>query len=449
MAHIGLSWLLLFLVVVTPDYKDMQSSDFPYKVFVPVVIQSGASNFYVASSGDDGDAGTLQAPWKTLQHAADHAAPDSVILIRAGTYSGFDLSRPGLTFTSYPGEQVIVAGDSSRSSTIRIRNTSIAAIQNLTIRDNFRPYGTGLHVENASNILIDGNMLRDNQGFGLVLKDVADITVSNNRATGNGCAIEVRYGSANVILRDNQIYANDRVIDSGRAAVGITFYRTTGPVVAQNNLLWDNHSHNEPDPEGGAFEVYAASNITMTGNTIWENEMVLETGTDAAKTPCNNITFTRNTAYRINRQQGLILRCASNSLIAHNTFTGLDKFVFSVSHNNGSYGGSVEGLRIVNNIAVHGRVYSIDSALPASVEINYNLAYNPGSSSNYGKYIAYVAGRGNTSSFAQFQAWTGSEANGINADPLFANANGQDYRLTGSFDKGVVLSEDFFAAPQT
>ncbi len=366
--------------------------------------------------------------------------------IRTGTYTGFTLSRPNLTFTSYPGETATVIGDGSHVNTIKIRDISGATIRNLTLKDNLLPYGTGINVENASNVTLASNLLRDNQGFGVVLKNVSNVIVEKNDATHNGNAIEVRYGSAGVILRNNRIYQNDRVVDSGRGGIGITFYRTTGPVTAANNLLWDNHTPGPSNQEGVAFEVYAASNVTMTGNVMWENQTVLETGTDGA--PCDHLTFTRNIVYRINWQQGLILRCASNSLIAHNTFDGLDSFVFDLSHNHGSYGASIEGLKIVNNIAIHGRVYVLDTfPLPDSVVIDYNLLYNPaGSSSKYGEHLAYVEGYGNTDLFSDFQAWTGYETHGVNADPSMVDAGVRDYYLKAgspAIDRGILLNEPY------
>jgi hypothetical protein len=198
-----------------------------------------------------------------------------------------------------------------------------------------------------------------------------------------------------------------------------------------------------------AFEVFAASNVIMTGNVLWENQTILETGTDGE--PCNHLTFTHNTAYRINWQQGLILRCASNSLIAHNTFDGLDSFVFDLSHYHGIYGSSIEGLKIVNNIAVNGRVYTIDTfPLPASVVIDYNLLDNPpGSPSEYGDYLAYVEGYGNTDLFSEFQAWTGYEMHGVYANPSLVNPDALDYHLNDdspAIDRGMLLGEPFFGA---
>src|SRR5882724_8224545 len=50
---------------------------------------------YVAPAGNDSAAGTVEAPWKTLQHAADRAVSGSQIHVRPGHYAGFQLTRSG------------------------------------------------------------------------------------------------------------------------------------------------------------------------------------------------------------------------------------------------------------------------------------------------------------------------------------------------------------------
>lgn len=413
-----------------------------YFIFLPLVQKEAA--YYVALTGNDANPGTFNAPWRTLQKAADAAPAGVVVYVREGNYFGFKLIRSNLTFASYPGETPIVIWDTSRASnTIKIQGASDIVIQGLIVQDNSQQYGAGINIENASNIVVANNILRNNQGFGLVLKDVTNVVVEGNDVTKNANGIEIRYGSAGVILRNNRIYQNDQWVDSGRGGIGVNFYKTTGPITAEANLLWENHTLGSIDNDGVAFEIYGAANITMTGNIMWDNEAVLETGTESG-IPCRDITFTRNIAYQVTRQQGLILRCASYSLFAHNTFDGLTDFVFDLSHYHGQYGASIGGLRILNNLAVNGRVYSIDNDISVAtpmVVIDYNLSYNPGQN------VAYVYGQGNTQDLAIFQSWTGYEAHGLSANPLFVNSSSHDYHLTAgspAIDKGAhVLTDPF------
>jgi parallel beta-helix repeat protein len=434
---------VIFIVGLAPIPFVLASS--ANLTFLPMVSRH-TSNYYVAPDGSDTNPGTIDAPWKHPQFAVETAPTGASIYLRAGSYRPMTIERSGLTLLGYPGETAIISGDGVEQHTIMIRNTSDVSIRSLTIQDNPIVYGTGIHVENSHDILISSNLIQSNQGFGVVLKDVVGVIVEYNEITDNANGIEVRYGSDGVVLRDNQVHNNHRRVDSGRAAIGINFYYTTGPVYATGNWVWENYLIGASEREGAAFEVYAATNVTISGNVIWDNETILETGTDNDKTLCANITFTRNIAVRGIRQQGLILRCAADSLVTHNTFIGLDNFVFDLSHYKGEYGASIEGLQILNNIALNGRVYAIETELPASVVIDYNLIYNPGSDSDYGEYLAYVEGFGNTNLFSEFQNWTGYEAHGVNSDPLFVDQPNGDYHLTETspaIDQGLPLGDPF------
>src|SRR4051812_48216775 len=72
---------------------------------------------FVSPAGSDAGPGTTDQPWLTLQHAADLVAPGDVVTVRAGTYTGFQLSRIGtanapITFHGEAGATI-----SSRNAT--------------------------------------------------------------------------------------------------------------------------------------------------------------------------------------------------------------------------------------------------------------------------------------------------------------------------------------------
>ena len=65
----------------------------------------------VATSGNDFNAGTLAAPFRTIQHAASLAATGDTVLIEGGTYR--ETVRPansGVIFQNYNGQNVTVSG---------------------------------------------------------------------------------------------------------------------------------------------------------------------------------------------------------------------------------------------------------------------------------------------------------------------------------------------------
>jgi len=75
------------------------------------------ATFYVSTSGRDSNPGSLSAPWRTIQHAANSVAAGDTVYVRAGVYNEYvsipvsgSATAGYLTFSSYPGELAIVDG---------------------------------------------------------------------------------------------------------------------------------------------------------------------------------------------------------------------------------------------------------------------------------------------------------------------------------------------------
>ncbi|MFL0770922.1 MAG: DUF1565 domain-containing protein, partial [Prochlorococcus sp.] len=74
-------------------------------------------NYYVATNGDDTNPGTLQAPFKTIQHAITKVKAGDTVQIRGGIYREKLLLEDingtkdnPITFENYPNEEVIISG---------------------------------------------------------------------------------------------------------------------------------------------------------------------------------------------------------------------------------------------------------------------------------------------------------------------------------------------------
>jgi parallel beta-helix repeat protein len=406
----------------------------------PVVVTGTA--LYVATNGSDSNPGTLAAPLRTIARAAAIARSGMTIWIRGGTYAGFDVTRSGLTFASYTGETAVIS-DGSRDDVIQFSGVTSGALKRLVVQGSTVQYGSGVKINKSSGVTVSASTIRNNRTFGIVIVSSSNVHISGNTITGNADGIEERYAGNGVVISNNKIYSNTKMVDSGRGMEGINFYKSTGAVTVTGNSLWNNGTH---------FEVYGASNLNITGNVTW-NGQIMETGTDGPA--CDNNRFTRNIGYKGSgypgdTTSGMILRCASHNLIAQNTLDGFDLFAFDVVDGTTgvAYGGSIAGLRILNNIVVGGRAFSIDSALPSSVVIDYTLVYNAGSTAVYGNHVAYVKGKGNFDTLSAFHDATGYEAHGVAGDPLFVNRSGRDYRLgSGSpaIDRGLVVLSDGYA----
>jgi parallel beta-helix repeat protein len=408
----------------------------------PSAASAAGTTAYVATTGSDstGD-GSATRPFKTIQTAVDKAGTGSRIIVAAGTYPGFVVTRDNLTVAAATGAKVLIRG--TGTNIVTFDGVVGGGLESLDILGSTVQYGSAVKIDDSSGVEVTRSMIHDGLTWGITVVRSAGVSLEDNEVYGNANGIEERYAS-DLVIRGNKIHHNLKPVDSGRGYEGINFYKSTGKVTVENNQLWDNRTH---------FEVYGASNLVIRNN-ITANGQVVETGTSSGYACANNV-FTRNVSYRgTTPSNGMILRCASDNLVSHNTFDGFDTFALDVVDGTQgvAYGGSIERLRILNNVVTGGRALSIDNKLPASVDIDYNLLYNVGSTAEYGQYVAYVAGKGNTTSHAELVSWTGYQRNGIFASPGYVSASTRDYRLTSTspaIDRGVLGLESTFlgAAP--
>lgn len=85
-------------------------------VTIQLPSRSGVT-YYVSIAGNDTNAGTLAAPWRTIQHAANSVHAGDTVQVEGGTYNEIvTLTTSGnatqgyITFTNYPGQSPIVDG---------------------------------------------------------------------------------------------------------------------------------------------------------------------------------------------------------------------------------------------------------------------------------------------------------------------------------------------------
>jgi parallel beta-helix repeat protein len=128
-----------------------------------IATSASAVDRFVSLTGSDTAAGTITAPWKTIQKAANTAKAGDNVFIRAGTYkervqinvSG--TSTAPITFSNYLSEVVVldetgVTPGDDLSAIIRIPGRNYVTIKGFELR-NFR---TTLDTKVPVGILVDG-----------------------------------------------------------------------------------------------------------------------------------------------------------------------------------------------------------------------------------------------------------------------------------------------------
>jgi hypothetical protein len=146
--------------------------------------------FYVAVDGDDAAAGSIDAPWKTIQAGMDRISPGQKLYVRGGVYSEVVWIRksgqPGLplVLSAYPGEEAILDGIAIPPlppdqfwGMISATGQEYIHIRGLKIRNAHR---AGITVDNTDHVVIEDVLTYNTLGSGITSYWGDDITVEHN-----------------------------------------------------------------------------------------------------------------------------------------------------------------------------------------------------------------------------------------------------------------------------
>ena len=138
----------------------------------------------MSPAGDDAAAGTVDAPWRTVQRAVASVAPGDVINLRAGTYGGgIFVNKPDITIRSFPGERaslVAPPSDPSIANNLWFYAEGGKALD-LDLRGGFY-YGVKFE---AGDGLVDGCKITDTGYFGIKIVPGADHVTITRTEVGN------------------------------------------------------------------------------------------------------------------------------------------------------------------------------------------------------------------------------------------------------------------------
>ena len=435
-AGLAVAVLLGFGLAVTPRARpEDQLSPVP-PVSVPPLTPS---DLFVSPSGHDDATGSASEPLGTIQAAVDRVAPGTTVWVGPGTYVGFRIGRSSTT-----GQRITVAAQSPGTvtltppgggSTIDLTGATGVNLINLAIEGPDGQATDAIRLDRSADITIEGCTVGPTVGgIGIEVRYSAHVTIRGNDILHNAMGVRL-YGEGDpssvhdVLIEDNRIHDSDSMIvndtapDNDYGANAIVWYEVTGHTLALGNQVWSNRaSSHDYGTDGGAFEIWASSNAEIVGNVAWDNDNVMETGSDGPE--CEHLSFRRNVAYAANFGVGLILRCARDSLIANNVLDGLRSYAFELSDRSGgnSFATSIDGLRIVDNIVVGTLPYAIRNALRLDVVLDYNILPLRRTVARFPKAVT-------SATISDFRRATGQEQHSIAGDPKFVGLAVHDYRI--------------------
>ena len=107
----------------------------------------GAAEFHVAVTGQDANPGSVAAPLRTIQHAAELAQPGDVITVHAGVYReritpprGGESDTKRITYQAAPGEKVEIKGSEIAKDWVKVQDGVWKATIPNAFFGGFNPY---------------------------------------------------------------------------------------------------------------------------------------------------------------------------------------------------------------------------------------------------------------------------------------------------------------------
>ena len=355
------------------------------------------STYFVSPTGNDTAAGTSATPWKTLQKAANTVVAGDQVVVRAGNYAGFNLTRDGtasarIMFSADPGVTINApnpSGPHAGMDGINVEGADYVTIEGFNINGMTR---AGIRVVVNTNAIVRNNTCDSNGVWGIFTGFAENVTIENNVTSRSAAehGIYVSNSADNPIVRGNTSFGNSRCgihmnSDLSSGGDGII----TGALI-EGNTIYDNGR------TGG-------SSINMDGvsNSIVRNNLIYDAHASGIA------------LYRIDGAQG-----AKNNVVANNTVRVASDGRWALLIVNASTGAQVFNNILLNDGSYRGSMSVSPDSLTGMVS-NYNVVMD-----------RFTLDDGTTRlTRAQWQAQTGQDASSIVSSAAALFVGGTDYHL--------------------
>lgn len=336
----------------------------------------------------------MSRPFCTIGAAAASLSPGATVKVAAGTYrervvvSASGTAASPIVFTALPGAVVVITGQKNGFS---ISDRSWVRVNGFTVTHTSE---YGISVSNSSHVTLSNNHvsyagqpLSGQAKYGIRLGNVTESLVVGNSVDHNtNAGIALVAGSTRNDVKGNRSFDNAKVFE--RAAAGIRLYGSHA------NKIERNISH---DNEDSGIELDKSHDNVVSNNIGYRNG---DHGIDATG-GSSGTRILANTIYG-NLTAGINVEGGSTGVTVAN----------NISADNG-----IDSPRTDSNIRV-------DAASVSGTSVDYDLVYLGG-----GKHFLIWSSVGYRS-LAAFQAATGQELHGIEADPRWRNPAAGNFHLS-------------------
>jgi parallel beta-helix repeat protein len=301
----------------------------PAVIIVLVPLPAMSAQYFVAPNGNNSAAGTAEAPWLTLQHAAGRVVPGDRVVVRPGNYVGFYLSRSGtaaapIEFFAEPGVLINQRNATTpdginleRASHIIIDGFAVSGMPRAGVRS------VGVASDPAEFVTVRNVHASNNNTWGIFTGHVDDVIIESNRTWGSVVehGIYVSNSGDRPVIRDNVIFDNrgsgiHMNGDESQGGDGII----SGAVVS-GNIIYNNAKFNGTSLGGGSgINMDGVQNSRIENNLLYNNHAsgISLYSIDAAAGSSDNIVI-NNTVYQPNNGRwALNIRDGSTNNAAYN-----------------------------------------------------------------------------------------------------------------------------------
>ncbi len=439
--------------------------------------------FYVSTSGNDSNLGTITSPWRTIQKAANTATAGSTVNVRGGTYAELiEVTVSGsagggfITFQSYTGETAIIDGTSfspftsgSEHDVILMEDRSYLRWQGFEIR-NFNTatqnveingilvMGTSHHIEIIGNkihdIRINVTQTSGGNGHGILCigtngtTAMTDIVIDSNEVynlrTGFSECITVNGNVNNWRVTNNVVHDCNNIAIDAAGHYGVcpnaANDQARNGIISGNRVTDIDSSHNPA--YGGNFVtgggghsadglyVDGGTNIIIERNIVVRANIGIEMASEHAGKSTSYITVRDNVVVEsytfgitiggYDTDRGSTENCKIlNNTLLNNGTSGESEIEFQFDTRN----------NVVKNNVIYGNGlgYFIHNGYTQNTGnvVDYNLYFGPGGSGAAlfaWKNVGYTG-------FTAYKSGSGNDAHSIYADPKFINAGALNLQL--------------------
>ena len=212
--------------------------------------------FYVSSTGSDGDDGSAGHPWRTISHAASHARPGVTIHVAPGTYYGEVITNVSGT----PEARITFVSDTKWGAKLVGTGTGVLWQVNASYIDI-----VGFDISGPNNYGIYAGWSGPTPGYIRFFNNrVHDITNQAGCTSTGGAAIATGSGGAGHDWLMGNVIVNIAASLKGACRTIHGIYIANADAVVENNIVSGVAGY-------GIQQWHAATASTIVNNTVFNN----------------------------------------------------------------------------------------------------------------------------------------------------------------------------------